>query len=43
LVALSYNVSRKLVLDVAVAAGLSHSAADLQVLTGFTVQLGRWF
>jgi hypothetical protein len=43
LVALSYNVSRALVLDVAVAAGLSRSAADLQVMTGFTVQLGHWF
>ena len=43
LLALSYNVSRALVLDVAVAAGLSRSAADLQVMTGFTVQLGHWF
>jgi hypothetical protein len=43
LVALSYNVSRALVLDVAVATGLSRSAADLQVMTGFTVQLGHWF
>ncbi|APV52481.1 hypothetical protein BWI17_15665 [Betaproteobacteria bacterium GR16-43] len=43
LVALSYNVSKALVLDVAVAAGLSRSASDWQVMTGFTLQLGRWF
>jgi hypothetical protein len=43
LVALSYNVSRALVLDVAVAAGLSRAGADWQVMTGFTVQLGHWF
>ena len=43
LVALSYNVSRALVLDVALASGLSRAAADLQVMTGFTVQLGHWF
>jgi hypothetical protein len=43
LVALSYNVSRKLVLDVAVAAGLSRAAPDWQLMTGLTLQLGRWF
>ncbi len=43
LVALSYNVSKALVLDVAVAAGLSRSASDWQLMTGMTVQLGRWF
>lgn len=43
LVALTYNVSRKRVLDVAVAAGLTRAAPDWQVLAGLTVQLGHWF
>ena len=43
LVALNYNVSPKLVLDVAVAAGLSRAAADWQLMAGMTVQLGNWF
>jgi hypothetical protein len=43
LVALSYNVSRALVLDVAFAAGWSRGAPDRQVMTGMTLQLGRWF
>jgi hypothetical protein len=43
LVAVNYNVSRRLVLDVAVAAGLSHAAPDWQLMAGMTVQLGHWF
>lgn len=43
LVALNYNVSRALVLDVAAAAGLSDTAADWQLMAGMTVQLGHWF
>jgi hypothetical protein len=43
LAALNYNVSRKLVLDVAVAAGLSRAAPDWQLMAGMTVQLGHWF
>ena len=43
LVALNYNVSRALVLDLGVAAGLSRNAPDWQVVFGFTYQLGRWF
>ena len=43
LVALNYNVSRALVLDVAVAAGLSRTAPDWQVQAGMTVRLGHWF
>jgi len=43
LVALNYNVSRALVLDVAVAAGLSRTAPDWQLMAGMTVQLGHWF
>ena len=43
LAALSYNVSRALVLDIAVAAGLTHGAPDWQILTGMTVRLGHWF
>ena len=43
LVALSYNVSRALVLDVAAAAGLSRAAPDWQMMAGMTVRLGRWF
>lgn len=43
LAALSYNVSRALVLDVAVAAGLSRASPDWQLITGMTVRLGRWF
>ena len=43
LVALNYNVSRALVLDVAVAAGLSRAAPDWQIMTGMTVRLGHWF
>jgi hypothetical protein len=43
LVALSYNVSRALVLDVAAAASLSRAAPDLQLMAGMTVRLGHWF
>jgi len=43
LVALNYNVSRALVLDVAVAAGLSRAAPDWQLMAGMTVRLGHWF
>ena len=43
LVALNYNVSRALVLDVAVAAGLSRASPDWQLMAGMTVRLGRWF
>jgi len=42
-VALNYNVSRALVLDVAVAAGLSRTAPDWQLMAGMTVRLGHWF
>jgi hypothetical protein len=41
--ALNYNVSRALVLDVAVAAGLSRASPDWQVMAGMTVGLGHWF
>ncbi len=43
LVALNYNVSYALVLDVAVTAGLSRAAADWQLMAGMTVRLGHWF
>ena len=43
LAALNYNVSRKLVLDIAVATGLTRSAPNLLVSAGMTVQLGHWF
>jgi len=43
LVALNYNVSPALVLDVAVAAGLSRGAPDWQLMAGMTVRLGHWF
>ena len=43
LIALNYNVSRALVLDVAVAAGWSRGAPDWQLMAGMTVQLGRLF
>jgi hypothetical protein len=43
LVALNYNVSRALVLDVAVAAGLSRAAPDWQLMAGMTVRWGHWF
>jgi hypothetical protein len=43
LVALNYNVNNALVLDVAVAAGLSRTAPDWQVMAGMTVRLGHWF
>src|SRR4051812_26434260 len=43
LAALNYNVSRKLVFDVAVAAGLSHAAPNWQLMGGVTMQLGHWF
>ena len=43
LVALNYNVSHALVLDVAVAAGLSRTSPDWQLQAGMTVQLGHWF
>lgn len=43
LAALNYNVSRALVLDVAIAAGLTRATPDWQIMAGLTVQLGRWF
>jgi hypothetical protein len=43
LVAFNYNVSNALVLDVAMAAGLSRTAPDWQVMAGMTVRLGHWF
>jgi hypothetical protein len=43
LAALNYNVSRALVLDVAVTAGLSRAAPDWQLMAGMTVRLGHWF
>jgi hypothetical protein len=43
LVALDYIVSRALVLDVAVTAGLSRAAPDWQLMAGMTVRLGHWF
>lgn len=43
LVGLNYNVSRALVLDVAVAVGLSRGAPDWQLMTGLTVRIGHWF
>jgi hypothetical protein len=43
LVALSYNVSHALMLDVAAAAGISRAAPDWQLMAGLTVRLGRWF
>ena len=43
LVAFNYNVSHALVLDFAVAAGLSRASPDWQLQAGMTVQLGHWF
>jgi hypothetical protein len=43
LAALNYNVSRALVLDIAVAAGMSRAAPDWQLMAGMTVRLGHWF
>lgn len=43
LVALNYNVSHALVFDVAVAAGLSRTSPDWQVMLGMTVRVGHWF
>jgi len=43
LVALNYNVSNALVLDVAASAGLSRAAPDWQLMFGMTVRLGHWF
>ena len=43
LMALTYNVSRALVLDVGVAKRLSRGGPDWQLLAGMTVQLGHWF
>lgn len=43
LAALSYNVSRTLVVDVAISAGLSRSAPNWQFTTGFSLLLGHWF
>lgn len=43
LVALNYNVSPALVLDVAAAAGMSHAAANWKLMAGMTVRLGHWF
>ena len=43
LVALNYNVSNALVLDVAAAAGFSRAAPNWQLMAGMTVRLGHWF
>ena len=43
LTALNFNVSPALVLDVAVAAGMSRAAPDWQLMAGMTVRLGHWF
>jgi hypothetical protein len=43
LLALNYDVSPALVLDVAVAAGLSRAAPNWQLQAGMTVRLGHWF
>jgi hypothetical protein len=43
LAGLDYNVSRQIILDVAVTAGLSRAAPDWQITAGITVQLGHWF
>ena len=43
LVALNYNVSPALVLDVAAAAGMSRAAANWKLMAGMTVRLGHWF
>jgi len=43
LVALNYNVSNALVLDVAASAGFARAAPDWQLMVGMTVQLGHWF
>ena len=43
LLALNYNVSRALVLDVGVAAGWSRNAPNWQWMAGMTVRLGHWF
>jgi len=43
LAGLDYSVSRQVVLDVAVVAGLSRTAPNWQVTAGVTVQLGHWF
>lgn len=40
---MDYNVSNALVLDVAMAAGLSRAAPNWQVMAGMTVRLGHWF
>ena len=40
---LNCNVSRALVLDVAIAAGMSRASPDWQLLAGMTVRLGHWF
>jgi len=42
-VALNYNVSRALVFDVAVAAGMSRASPDWQLMVGMTARLGHWF
>ena len=43
LAGVNYNVSRQVVLDMAVVAGLSRAAPNWQVTAGVTVQLGHWF
>ena len=43
LVGLDYNVTPQVVLDAAVAKGLSRAAADWQLTAGVTFQLGHWF
>ena len=43
LAGLDYNLSRQVVVDFAVAAGLSRAAPDWQITAGVTVQLGHWF
>jgi hypothetical protein len=43
LAGLNYNVSREVVLDLGVAAGLSRTAPDRQITAGVAIQLGKWF
>ena len=43
LVGLDYNVTPQLVLDAAVAKGLSRAANDWMLTAGVTFQLGHWF
>lgn len=43
LTGVNYNVSRQVVIDMAIVAGLSRAAPNWQVTAGVTVQLGHWF